>query len=222
MERTDRTDRAEQTGRPRDAKIPYSAGIDGLRGLAVLAVLVFHAGPTGWLPGGFLGVSLFFTLSGYLITSLVLAEVEGTGHLSLARFWARRVRRLVPALLLMVLGVVVLARTIELPRSTRGELLGGLAYVANWRFLAAGTSYGATYADQSPLLHFWSLAIEEQFYLVFPLLAVLAFSLKKRWDKAPFVVLGLGALASLGAGIAGVADVADRLPGAHARALRHG
>ncbi|MEO6627665.1 MAG: acyltransferase [Aquihabitans sp.] len=162
------------------ARIPYSPGIDGLRGLAVLAVLVFHAGPASWLPGGFLGVSLFFTLSGYLIATLVLVEVESSGHLSLSQFWARRVRRLVPALLVTTALVIVLAHTIELPRSTRGELLGGLGYVANWVQLASGKSYAELFQTPSALTHLWSLAIEEQFYVVFPLAAWLV---ARRWPR---------------------------------------
>ncbi len=156
---------------PDRATLPYSPGLDGVRGLAVAAVVVFHAAPTGWLPGGFLGVSLFFTLSGYLIASLVLAEVAATGALDLGRFWARRVRRLIPALVLLVVGVVVLSRFIELPARTRLELIGGLTYSSNWIQLASGSSYAELFARPSALTHLWSLAIEEQFYVVFPLVA---------------------------------------------------
>lgn len=151
--------------------LPHVPALDGLRGLAVAAVVVLHAGGTGWLPGGFLGVSLFFTLSGYLIGSLVLAEVEARGRLGLATFWARRVRRLVPPLILLVVGVVVLGRFMDLPSSTRSELWGGLGYVANWVQVASGESYAQLFESPSAATHLWSLAIEEQFYLFFPFLA---------------------------------------------------
>ena len=158
-------------GAPDRATLPHAPGLDGLRGLAVAAVVVFHAAPVGWLPGGFLGVSLFFTLSGYLIASLVLTEVAAAGALDLGRFWARRVRRLIPALLLLVVGVVVLSQFVELAARTRRELIGGLTYSSNWIQLAEGTSYAELFAEPSVLTHLWSLAIEEQFYVVFPLLA---------------------------------------------------
>lgn len=154
--------------------IAHVPALDGVRGLAVLAVLVMHAGPRSWLPGGFLGVSLFFTLSGYLIASLVVAEVEGRGGVALSRFWARRVRRLVPALVVTVVGIVALSRWIPLPASTRAELLGGLGYVANWVQIAGGQSYAALFESPSAATHLWSLSIEEQFYVAFPFLAWVA------------------------------------------------
>ena len=191
----------------KDARIPYAPGLDGLRGLAVLAVLVFHAGPSTWMTGGFLGVSLFFTLSGYLIASLIIAEVTTTGSLSLARFWARRVRRLVPAVLLLAVGVIVLSHLIELPRSTRGELVGGLLYVANWVQLASGTSYAELFVAPSALTHLWSLAIEEQFYVVFPLLAWLV-ARRQPGRVGLRRAMGLGSVAVIVVGL-GVAWFAD-------------
>lgn len=164
----------------------------------MLAVLVLHAGPTSWLPGGFLGVSLFFTLSGYLIASVVLAEVEGRhGGLALTRFWARRVRRLVPALVLTVLGVAAMSHAVELPASTRAELLGGLGYVANWVQVASGQSYAAMFESPSAVTHLWSLAIEEQFYVVFPFLAAVAArrglsGLRRSFVVGGLVVVGVG------------------------------
>lgn len=182
-----------------EARIPYSPGIDGLRGLAVLAVVVFHAGPSTWLPGGFLGVSLFFTLSGYLIATLVLVEVESAGHLSLSQFWARRIRRLVPALLVATALVIALAHVIELPRSTRGELLGGLGYVANWVQLASGKSYAELFQTPSALTHLWSLAIEEQFYVVFPFAA---WVVARRWPSRLRTAFLVGAVLVTVAGAA--------------------
>src|SRR5690349_7004182 len=143
-------------------------GLDGLRGLAVAAVLLFHS-QFGFARGGFLGVSAFFTLSGFLITSLLLAPPSG--H-RLRGFWARRARRLLPAALLTLFGVLLFAATIastDQLRVLRGDVLAALGYVANWRFYFSGQSYADLFRAPSPVLHFWSLAIEEQFYLLFPL-----------------------------------------------------
>jgi peptidoglycan/LPS O-acetylase OafA/YrhL len=147
-------------------KVP---GLDGIRGLAVAAVFCFHAG-VPWARGGFLGVSVFFTLSGFLITSLLLEEAQTTGRLDLRRFWARRVRRLLPPAVATVAGVLVLAVLAWhlQPRTLRADTLAALANVANWHFIAAGRSYSNLFQAPSPFLHFWSLAIEEQFYLLFP------------------------------------------------------
>ena len=150
-------------------RLPYAPGLDGIRGLAVAAVLVFHAGPSTWLPGGFLGVSVFFTLSGYLIGSLAISEVERSGGLGLGAFWARRARRLLPALLVVVAASAVLSRVIELSGRTERELLAGLAYVSNWLELWDGRAYGEMFGAASPASHLWSLAVEEQFYVLFPL-----------------------------------------------------
>jgi len=155
-------------------RLPRVAALDGLRGVAMVAVLLFHGG-VGWARGGFLGVSTFFTLSGFLITSLLMAEYRTTGQISLRRFLAGRARRLLPAAVVTVLGVVLFARTI----ASRGQLAGlrsdtlaALAYASNWRFAGGGRSYDIAPAFSSPVQHFWSLGIEEQFYLVLPLLLV--------------------------------------------------
>lgn len=162
----------------------YRPGLDGVRAIAVIAVLLFHAG-YGWMGGGFLGVSVFFTLSGFLISSLVLDEHARSGRLDLKAFWIRRARRLLPASLLTI-AVVVLGVWLWQPSaksSLGGDVLGALGYVANWRFFADGQSYTALFAAPSPLLHFWSLAIEEQFYVVFPLLAMLALRRAAWWPR---------------------------------------
>lgn len=157
--------------------LAYQPGLDGLRGVAVAAVLVFHAGLTidGDLlaEGGFLGVSTFFTLSGFLITSLLLTERRATGGVALRRFWSRRLRRLMPAALTtlalaIAYGALVATDPGQLAR-LRGDLLAALFYVANWRFIFSEQSYADLFATPSPVLHFWSLAIEEQFYLFYPL-----------------------------------------------------
>jgi peptidoglycan/LPS O-acetylase OafA/YrhL len=157
---------------PRDAR-PGWPGLDGLRGLAVLAVLFFHGGFT-WAAGGFLGVSTFFTLSGFLITTLLLAEHRRTGSISRRAFFGRRLRRLVPAALLGALVVLAFGVTVATPDQQRalfGDMATALTYTINWHFIASGQSYAQLFAAPSPLQHFWSLAVEGQFYLVFGLAA---------------------------------------------------
>jgi peptidoglycan/LPS O-acetylase OafA/YrhL len=163
---------SRSTGAP---SIPYEPALDGLRAVAVIAVLLYHGGVT-WMRGGFLGVDLFFVLSGYLITTLLLVEWGRNGTLRLSAFWVRRARRLLPALGLVLVGVVgyaafVVDRT-QLP-SIRNDAFATIAYVANWRFVFSGQSYFAQFAAPSPLRHMWSLAIEEQFYLLWPFVVFL-------------------------------------------------
>src|SRR5262245_51483447 len=145
--------------------------LDGLRALAVAAVLLFHS-QFSWARGGFLGVSAFFTLSGFLITSLLLHDRLGSTRGHLRSFWARRARRLLPAAIVTLFGVTMFAATVATTdqlRVLRGDVFAALGYVANWRFYLSGQSYGELFRAPSPVLHFWSLAIEEQFYVVFPL-----------------------------------------------------
>lgn len=159
------------------AKLAYNPALDGIRGIAVAAVLLFHGG-FGWARGGYLGVSTFFTLSGFLITSLLISERLGTGRVRLTAFWARRLRRLFPASAVTLVGISLSAVLVDQAweRSLRSDVLAALAHVANWRFLLDDRSYGELFASPSPVLHFWSLAIEEQFYWVFPLLAAAVFA----------------------------------------------
>ena len=166
--------------------------LDGLRALAVLAVLAYHLG-FSWAKGGYLGVDLFFVLSGFLITSLLLEEHEDTGTVALARFWGRRARRLLPALFTMVTAVMVFI-VIDGRYGQRAQIaaidlhqlrwlgLATLAYVANWQLILTHASYFAQFNAPSPLQHTWSLAIEEQFYLVWPFVTVvlLAKGLRQR------------------------------------------
>src|SRR5262245_33093968 len=150
----------------------YEPALDGLRAVAVMAVLFFHA-RFSWAQGGFLGVSTFFTLSGFLITSLLLREHATTGSISLRSFWRRRFRRLLPASWLTLALVIAMGAAgwwnNDQLRDLRGDVPAALAQVVNWHFILADRSYGAQFAAPSPLEHYWSLSLEEQFYLVFPL-----------------------------------------------------
>ncbi len=178
--------------------LTYQPAIDGLRGLAVAGVLFFHGG-FSWAVGGYLGVSTFFTLSGFLITTLLLAEHSRTGGVSLRAFWGRRFRRLMPASLLTLAGIVLLfgpfVATADQLAELPGDVLAALAYVANWRFIFADQSYADLFTAPSPVQHFWSLAIEEQFYLFFPLL--MAGLLAMGRGSRRVLVIALGALAGL-------------------------
>ena len=179
------------------ARADHEPGIDGLRAVAVGAVLLFHSGYT-WARGGFLGVSVFFTLSGFLITGLLLDEIGRTDRIRLRSFWARRARRLVPASAVCLLFVALLVpffAAAARPAQVRADILSALAHVANWRFVAAHQSYADLFVGgPSPVLHFWSLAVEEQFYIVVP--CAMAFAawgtrrLRLRWlPTATLVVL---------------------------------
>ena len=156
-------------GTRRGPTVPYIPGLDGLRALAVIAVIVYHA-DSRWLGGGFLGVEVFFVISGYLITLLLVAERERTGAISLGNFWMRRARRLLPALWLLLTLLAVWCAVWERDRLglLRGDTLGGFFYGANWFQVWTGSSYTSAFAF-APLRHLWSLAVEEQFYIVWPL-----------------------------------------------------
>jgi len=175
----------------------YRPAIDGLRTVAVTLVVLFHAGVAG-VANGFVGVDLFFVLSGYLVTNVMLAEYRGSGTVRLRRFYARRVRRLLPAAVLLVV-VVAAATLLVLPRLTRVSLVAdaraALLYVANWHFLGDATDYFAADVHGSPFLHFWSLAIEEQFYVVYPLALLGLLWLGRRLGRPTLVVAsGLASL----------------------------
>jgi len=171
---------------------PRIPALDGLRALAVLAVIAFHADLT-WARGGFLGVDAFFVLSGFVITRTMLDEHRRRGAVDLARFWSRRLARLLPALILVVVGLagyLLLVRRTP-PESFRADSVAALLYVSNWRFLAAGDGYFASTADPSLLQHTWSLAIEEQFYVVWPLVVVGA--LRRARPRRALLVLATAA-----------------------------
>ena len=151
----------------------YMPGLDGLRALAVLAVIAYHLG-LSWAPGGLLGVGVFFTLSGYLITDLLLAQWNA-GNLRLGDFWLRRARRLLPGLFLMMIVVTVWVSVTDRSELTdlRGQVLSASIYVNNWWQISQHVSYFARFGPPSPLNHLWSLAVEEQFYLFWPWLLLL-------------------------------------------------
>ena len=179
----------------------YMPGLDGLRAIAVLAVIAFHE-QFGWAPGGLLGVGVFFTLSGFLITDLLLSRWLATGRASLANFWARRARRLLPALFVMLAIVTAWVTLLDRARlaNLRGAVAAAATYSSNWYLIVAGQSYFSRFAPPQPLDHLWSLAVEEQFYLIWPwvLLAGLYVIRRRRnaaairWLALPTLVLAAG------------------------------
>jgi peptidoglycan/LPS O-acetylase OafA/YrhL len=155
--------------RPVEGSSPYNPGLDGIRAIAVLGVIAYHL-DLGWASGGLLGVGVFFVLSGYLITDLLVAAIRRRGARSFGQFWVRRARRLLPALFVMLLVTVAWATLLDrsqLP-SLRTDVLPAIFYYSNWWYIFHHVSYFAQYGPQSPLSHLWSLAIEEQFYLIWP------------------------------------------------------
>ncbi|MFC0706087.1 SGNH hydrolase domain-containing protein [Cellulomonas uda] len=186
------------------ARQVFRRDVQGLRAVAVLLVLAFHAGLP--VPGGFVGVDVFFVLSGFLITGLVADEVARTGRLRLARFYARRARRLLPAAALALVAVVA-ATALWLPvtrwRDVAGDVVATSLYVVNWRLADRSVDYLAQDAAPSPVQHFWSLAVEEQFYVVWPLLVVALVALARwRGRRVSRRALVAGVLAVGGASLA--------------------
>src|SRR4029450_1426060 len=171
----------------------YMPGLDGLRAIAVLAVIAYHL-DFGWAPGGLLGVGVFFTLSGYLITDLLLGQRAVSGSLKLKEFWIRRARRLLPALFLMmaiVVAWVTLLKPSFLP-GLRGDVIAATFYVSNWWNIVREASYFARFGPPPPLEHLWSLAVEEQFYLIWPWLLWLGLLFpRKRPAQAVLTLTGL-------------------------------
>ena len=153
----------------RTGLLGYLPALDGVRALAVVAVIVYHANKK-WLGGGFLGVEVFFVISGFLITSLLIAEHEQHGSISLKKFWLRRARRLLPALWVLLVGVAVYCSLFERDAlgALRGDIIAAFFYGFNWFQIWVGTSYFTAF-DFVPLRHLWSLAVEEQFYFIWPL-----------------------------------------------------
>lgn len=175
-------------------------GLDGLRGLAVLAVLIYHA-ELGFLPGGFLGVDIFFVLSGFLITSILIQEINQTGRIDRATFYLRRIRRLMPALFVMLLFVVVVVGfwVNDAAYPVRRDLPWALTFVLNWSYIFFDESYFVSISRPPLLQHLWSLSIEEQFYVIWPIVLIGLASLKLIGARLRFVIFSvavIGAIAS--------------------------
>ena len=183
--------------------LPYLPGLDGIRAVAVTAVLLFHL-PARLLPGGFLGVDVFFVLSGFLITTLLLGELEATGGLRFGQFYLRRARRLLPALfaVLLVSGILVLTVARDAAAVFRQDAIAALTYTTNWWYIFDARTYFELLGRPPLLQHLWSLGIEEQFYLVWPTVCFLVWRRWRRRGVAIFAVAGavLGTvwMASLG------------------------
>lgn len=172
-------------------KTRYIASLDGLRSFAVLAVIAYHMG-FFWAPGGLLGVTVFFVLSGYLITGLLISEFHSSRTINLPQFWLRRVRRLVPAIIAVVVVTCALCVLFNhnLLTKMRPDIIPSLLFYSNWWQIFHDVSYFAAQGAPSPLQHFWSLAIEEQFYLVWPVLLLLLFRRRTsfKWLKRGILI----------------------------------
>ena len=179
--------------------LPYQPALDGIRAVAVLAVIAYHD-EYRWARGGFLGVDAFFVLSGFLITTLLLSEWCRHGRIAVLRFWGRRARRLLPAAIGVLLFVAIYTAVVVAPearRSVGSDGLAALFYVANWRFVYSGQSYFQLFSAPSPLRHVWSLAIEEQFYLGWPIIAAVGLWLGRGSRRRLGAICGVGILGSV-------------------------
>ncbi|MCC6226266.1 MAG: acyltransferase [Microthrixaceae bacterium] len=189
-------------------RLAHEPALDGIRGFAMAVILCYHAAIVDdlpwlhrWSSGGFLSVSAFFTLSGFLITTLLVLEHQATGRISFGRFWSRRFRRLLPALLLTLICVAALAPIVGESAalgSLRAELLSAAGYVINWQSIFTRSDYAATFATaQSPLKHLWSVSIEEQWYLLLPVLVAAVLCLARRSRLMLGVAFGVLAVVSV-------------------------
>jgi peptidoglycan/LPS O-acetylase OafA/YrhL len=186
------------------AATTYRPYLDGLRAIAVYLVVLFHAG-SGLFTGGYVGVDVFFVLSGFLVTQLLLRDIVGIGRIRLSRFYSRRFRRLLPAAFVVLIVSAVVYAAIASPAEqidAAGSFKAAFLYSTNWYFVHQATAYFGTNIASNPVLHFWSLAVEEQFYLVWPLTLTGAFVLTRRMDRARQlrvigIVVAVGALASV-------------------------
>lgn len=176
----------------RETHLPYMPAVDGLRAVAVLAVFLFHVG-VAWMPGGFLGVDVFFVISGYLITALLVSEFKRRGFIDVTAFWLRRARRLLPAVAVLI-AVVMLVAVLVTPGDVAGlrvDAVFSLAYANNWHQIAADQSYVEAFGRPSLFRHLWSLSVEEQFYLLWPLLCAAGLTLLGRRGLLLLVITGI-------------------------------
>jgi peptidoglycan/LPS O-acetylase OafA/YrhL len=173
-----------------EVRLSYSPGLDGLRAIAVMAVLLYHA-DLSWIPGGFLGVEVFFVISGYLISALLLAEWRQKGTINLKDFWIRRARRLLPALYVLLVVTLTFA-VVFLPTEVAGlraDVIAAVGYVTNWFLIFGQESYFESVGRPSVLQHLWSLAVEEQFYLIWPMVLAVGLGLGTVWRRQRLVLM---------------------------------
>ena len=182
------------------SRSPHWPALDGWRGFTIWFAISVHAGY--FTAGGVLSLDTFFVLSGFLITGLLLREWQRGEHIDLLRFWARRARRLLPALFVVLTAVVIyaafLAPTLGVA-TVRGDLLTSVFYVVNWHFIFSGQSYFSAFTTPSPVLHLWSLAVEEQFYFVWPLLVLATLWAARRRVGRTGAITAVGVVALVGA-----------------------
>ncbi len=206
------------------SRSPHWPALDGWRGFTIWFAISVHAGYfTG---GGVLSLDTFFALSGFLITGLLLREWQRHEGIDLLAFWARRARRLLPALFVVLAAVVVYAAFVASPLgldTLRGDVLSTLGYSANWRFVLSGQSYFSSFTTPSPVLHMWSLAVEEQFYLVWPLVVLGVLWVARRRLSATGAIVAVGVVAGVGAIASAITMVGALHAGRRrvARLLRH-
>jgi peptidoglycan/LPS O-acetylase OafA/YrhL len=194
---------SEPDGTTASGGATYRPHLDGLRALAVYLVLLFHAG-SSWFPGGYVGVDVFFVLSGFLVTQLLLRDIVARDSIRFGRFYSRRFRRLLPAAFVALMVTAVVYTAIASPAEVLaavGSFKAAFLYSTNWYFVHQSTNYFGADVTTSPVLHFWSLAVEEQFYLLWPLLLGGAFVVTRRMDPARrtrtiAIAVAIGALAS--------------------------
>lgn len=175
----------------------YISGLDGLRAISVLAVILYHL-HFPWINGGYLGVTVFFVLSGYLITDLLINEYQKTGTIDFKSFWVRRLRRLIPALFVMLILITVWITLFQRDylAGLRGEIGAAFVYISNWYYVWQEHSYFTQFAPPSPLQHMWSLAVEEQFYIIWPIVMLLALKFAKSTGKLAFLVMLLSVVSA--------------------------
>ncbi len=179
------------------------SALDGLRAIAVLIIMGFHF-EVGWLQGGFIGVDVFYVLSGYLITGLLLSEYRKRGRIALSAFWLRRARRLLPALVIVLVVVTLLVRFVSPPGlypDFRMSSLSALFYFSNWWQIVSSGSYFVATSPASPLTHTWSLAVEEQFYLVWPLVVIVVMHFSRVFARGLRVLLVLSVVGAVGSAL---------------------